>query len=565
MKNIYLIIIIGFMAFSVADAQVAGPAESAAVVAVQEPKTTLEATPVVVSAPKMSAEEAVLAIRLAKTPEEAMAAYSQGMKAEPESTQINQAYLERMVELEVPHTANYAAQQLVSVDPANGLAWGVLAYMEAERGNMPLALTNVVLAAKQRPDHPFILRTAGQLFAWYDSAPSQPPLPETIRTSLAELKGEMAKSAVYFESYRQASEFYKNAAENAAEEELAEDQAQASPAGSEAVSVQAPSALQPTSQNAGYPAYGTAEDTSSSNTYNEYYYNTNYYYDTPGYSTVTYYYEPYYVRYWPTYYRSYYSTYFACGWPCYPSYYSGLYIYLGYSGRDCARRIYPRHHYGDHHYGDHHYRGGYRDHDRGHDRGFYARDAHSGGRDGRPGMRKDSTYSLGMKRDSKGVMQVQQRDGSSSPRKIYENRPNSLRSGKNNTGLTRRTSQPSENRRIDTPRTINRGTQVRNERPTYNRQRQVSQPVRSSPRTIAGLSNRPDYQAKPSLRSSSRGGSSRSFAAPSRSSRSFAAPSRSRSLSSSRGMSAARSSRPTSSGISHGSRGGSGRSGGRSR
>ncbi len=480
MKNAYLIIIISFMVFFQNQAGLAEPNDVA--VAPAEDSTGI---PLV-----QSIDESIQAIRQAQTPSDAMSAYSQGMKTEPNNAKLNQAYLERMVELEVPHAANYAAQQLVSVDPANGLAWGVLAYMEAERGNMPLALTNIVLAAKQTPDHPFILRSAGQLFAWYDSTANRPNLPETIQISLDSLKLAMGKAATYSEAYQQASEFYKKAAENAADEKMAESEESQTDTSSDeknVVSVQAPSGRDVDDrQNAGSSTYGTAAETASSYTYNDYYYNTNYYYNEPYYEYSSYYEEPYYVRYWPSYYRHYYGTYYS-SWPCYPAYNHITVIYLGFSGRNCTRWIHPNRHHRDH---------------RDHYSGTYYHDTYRTARvpDHKPRViigREPDTRRVGISNDKK-PKQYRIND-------IKTGRPRMDRSENRNRLAVESPRNQNQNRRYDTPRTLSRpNSQVRNERPVYNRQRPTYQQTRSYQRATPTLSNRVYRESAPSIRNSSR-------------------------------------------------------------
>jgi|GEM_PF-3925181 len=154
-------------------------------------------------------DEAVNDIAQAETPSNALFAYATGLKIDPDSPELNDAYLKKMVDFKLPHVAYDAAQKLIAAQPQNGLAWSVLAYTEAQRGNMPVALANIVLAAENTPDNPFVQQTTGQLFAWYDNYTDLPDLPDAIKTSLVNLKKSFALSPAYTDAYQQAAQIYQ--------------------------------------------------------------------------------------------------------------------------------------------------------------------------------------------------------------------------------------------------------------------------------------------------------------------------------------------------------------------
>ena len=110
-------------------------------------------------------------VRQAPDPSAAVAAYAAAAGRVGPNPTVDDAYVRRMVEFNLPDLAESQAQNLVKVDPANDVARAVIAYTQGRRGQAVEALGTIVQAAGgDRPvTDPFVLRTAGQLVAWYDT------------------------------------------------------------------------------------------------------------------------------------------------------------------------------------------------------------------------------------------------------------------------------------------------------------------------------------------------------------------------------------------------------------
>lgn len=178
--------------------------------AAQEPSTPA----VAVDRPDL--QSYVDAIRQARDPSVAIDAYARAESVAPGSDALDNVYLNRMVEFGLPQMADTQAQKLVKRDKTNGLAWGVLAYSKATRGDTKDALTDIAKAVQYLPDNPFIQRTAGQLVAWYDTLADQSKLPELVKQAVAQVRKELADQRAYVGAYQAARGTYEER-DNAAE------------------------------------------------------------------------------------------------------------------------------------------------------------------------------------------------------------------------------------------------------------------------------------------------------------------------------------------------------------
>src|SRR5271165_3617731 len=79
---------------------------------------------------------AIQAIQQAPDPSAAITAYANGIALNRNDPKLFEAYVSRMVDLGLPELAYHQAQTLTTLQSSNGLAWGVVAYVEARRGQM---------------------------------------------------------------------------------------------------------------------------------------------------------------------------------------------------------------------------------------------------------------------------------------------------------------------------------------------------------------------------------------------------------------------------------------------
>jgi len=116
------------------------------------------------------------------------------------------------VELGLPELAYHQAETLTSLESDNGLAWGVVAYVEARRGQMPEAISAIVLAGQFAPDNAFVQRTAGELTAWYDLKGDKSTLTDSTKEGIAKVRAVLSKRTAFTDAYSTASKAYQSQA-----------------------------------------------------------------------------------------------------------------------------------------------------------------------------------------------------------------------------------------------------------------------------------------------------------------------------------------------------------------
>jgi hypothetical protein len=151
------------------------------------------------------------AIRDARDPSGAVDAYGKALAGGADSLSAERVYLIRMADFSLPEMADSQSQDLILRDPENGLAWAVAAHMSARRGSMAAALGQIETAASRAPNDPFVLRTAGNVFAWYDSRGAGVDIPDVIRAPIPDIKNRMRAQPAFAMAYDDALDDYKNA------------------------------------------------------------------------------------------------------------------------------------------------------------------------------------------------------------------------------------------------------------------------------------------------------------------------------------------------------------------
>ena len=131
---------------------------------------------------------AVRAINRARGPRTAIRAYARGRKTDFDDPRLHRAHLRRMLDFGVPELAGAAAGRLIELDPDDGLARGVAGYIYARQGRPGEALGQLLAAADQLPEEPFILRTAANLIAWFDATAEGTEAISDLRADVEELR-----------------------------------------------------------------------------------------------------------------------------------------------------------------------------------------------------------------------------------------------------------------------------------------------------------------------------------------------------------------------------------------
>jgi hypothetical protein len=154
-------------------------------------------------------DAAIQAIQQAPDPSAAVAAYANGVAVDRNSPQLLQAYVTRMVDLGLPEMAYHQAQTLTTLDANNGLAWGVVAYVDARRTDMPAAISAINLAGQLAPDNRFVVHTAGEIVAWYDFRADKSKVADNAKSGLEKIRALLVSRPVYTEAYETARNAYQ--------------------------------------------------------------------------------------------------------------------------------------------------------------------------------------------------------------------------------------------------------------------------------------------------------------------------------------------------------------------
>jgi hypothetical protein len=167
------------------------------------PAAWAESTPAPVDAAPLQA------IQQAPDPSAAVTAYANGIAFDRNDPKLYEAYVARMVDFGLPELAYHQAQALTTLQSSNGSAWGVVAHVDARRGQMAEAILTVNLAGQFAPESKFVARTAGELVAWYDLRADKTTFPENAKAGLARIRALLAKQTAFTGAYDTACKAYQ--------------------------------------------------------------------------------------------------------------------------------------------------------------------------------------------------------------------------------------------------------------------------------------------------------------------------------------------------------------------
>src|SRR5208283_5223651 len=173
---------------------------------------------------------AIQAIQQAPDPSAAVAAYGSGLAVAANDPKLHEAYVARMVEMGLPEMAFHQAETLTTLQPNNGLAWGVVAYVDARRGQMPEAISAINLAGQFASSNKFVAHTAGEIVAWYDLKADKSKLPDNAKDGLTRIRGLLDKQPDFTQAYETGRQAYQSQT-NAPQPSASTAPGQAAPAG----------------------------------------------------------------------------------------------------------------------------------------------------------------------------------------------------------------------------------------------------------------------------------------------------------------------------------------------
>jgi len=174
--------------------------------------------------------KAIREIESAAKVDDTMAAYARGCTQNRQNVKLQRAYLLRMLKFGRPDVAYYPAKELTTLDPRDGVAWGVLAYRSAIGNQYIAALPNALKAVTFEPDNESICQNAAQLLVWYEGG-QRSPVSSEVKGLITKVKGG-SDSKRFSADYRKAkAEFSKLGDEQAKkkkEADAADNEAQQS-------------------------------------------------------------------------------------------------------------------------------------------------------------------------------------------------------------------------------------------------------------------------------------------------------------------------------------------------
>ncbi|MFB3894657.1 MAG: hypothetical protein ACE15C_21865 [Phycisphaerae bacterium] len=153
--------------------------------------------------------QAILAIDLSAEPSATVQAFANAIAIDRTDALIYQAYCRRMADFGMPELALTQAKTLIGLQPDNGIGWGVVASAAMRRGDNIEALSDILQAVRHAPNEALILRTAGQLVAWFESYPKNPQVTDIMRSAVAQLKTQLSGKSVFADAYKLAMPAYR--------------------------------------------------------------------------------------------------------------------------------------------------------------------------------------------------------------------------------------------------------------------------------------------------------------------------------------------------------------------
>lgn len=159
--------------------------------------------------PAREGKAAMVDIRAAQTPSQAVDAYARARSTEAKNPDLYVIFLQKMVDLRVAQIADNQARTLLELQPGNALALSVLAYADAQKGEMPEAFRKIRQAVRNKPDEPFAQEVAGQLVAWYTYHFDEKEVTPEVDGIVKELRAALGGKQLYKSAYSRSADSLK--------------------------------------------------------------------------------------------------------------------------------------------------------------------------------------------------------------------------------------------------------------------------------------------------------------------------------------------------------------------
>jgi hypothetical protein len=152
--------------------------------------------------------EYIQIIKTDKDPSVVLRAFTRACSLDRLNTDLNSAYMRRMLLMGRPRAAYMSARILSSQDADAALAWALVGYTMGRSNKYLDSLTATARALEFNSDDPSILNNAGQLAAWFDNAPAPPKLGDREKRVMDKLKDKFQNSKAYQSAYARINSVY---------------------------------------------------------------------------------------------------------------------------------------------------------------------------------------------------------------------------------------------------------------------------------------------------------------------------------------------------------------------
>lgn len=143
---------------------------------------------------------AIAAIQQAAEPSAVISAFSKALAAGEDQLAAYTAYVHRMAQLGLPQAAFSQAQTVVAMNPSDGVSWAAIAFTRAGEGKADEALSTLAKAVSLAGKDLFVVKTAGQLLAWYDTTPGLTVSDQTGK-AIEDIRAGLADNETFAKAY----------------------------------------------------------------------------------------------------------------------------------------------------------------------------------------------------------------------------------------------------------------------------------------------------------------------------------------------------------------------------
>ncbi len=139
----------------------------------------------------------IRAIRSARTPSDASAAYRAALRQDRTSLSAREAFVERLIALGKPARAQSAARLLVAMDDDNAVGWSAILLTQMHREQFADAIETLRAHTNSLKDRDGIPASAGRLVAWYQEHRRTSPRAFALRRKVDVLRATFGEDQAY--------------------------------------------------------------------------------------------------------------------------------------------------------------------------------------------------------------------------------------------------------------------------------------------------------------------------------------------------------------------------------